>query len=253
MAIGLSHIIGIDLPENFNMPYLSKSITEFWRRWHMTLSLWLRDYLYIPLGGNRKGRARTYLNLLLTMLLGGLWHGASWAFVFWGLWHGFGLAVHKLWRDGTKERFQPFHGVGGWLLTYAFVCTGWIFFRSHNFSTALIVLRKVFGLEPGGVVWFYSPFFLLLPLVLLGHLFGVLAERQSARNSNPVRVPAPAWLTKIYENAASGFAIRPSTVGGLYMLLPLPGSVGGFVVTVWLFLLFTFAAVRSNPFIYFQF
>ena len=253
MAIGLSHIIGIDLPENFNMPYLARSITEFWRRWHITLSLWLRDYLYIPLGGNRKGRVRTYLNLLLTMLLGGLWHGASWAFVFWGLWHGIGLAAHKFWTESTKGRFQPLHGVGGWLLTYGFVCIGWIFFRSHDFGSCFIILQKIMGLYPGGVVWLYSPFFLLLPLVVLGHVFGILVARQSAKNSNPVEVPAPEWLKRIYQNAQSGFAIRPSPVAGLYLLLPLPGFVGGFVVTAWLFLLFTFAAVRTNPFIYFQF
>ena len=92
MAIGVAKMIGYDLPENFNMPYLSASITEFWRRWHMTLSSWLKDYLYIPLGGNRKGRARTYINLMLTMLLGGLWHGASWNFVLWGGAHGLALA-----------------------------------------------------------------------------------------------------------------------------------------------------------------
>jgi alginate O-acetyltransferase complex protein AlgI len=253
MAIGLSHIIGIDLPENFNMPYLARSITEFWRRWHITLSLWLRDYLYIPLGGNRKGRARTYLNLLLTMLLGGLWHGASWSFAFWGLWHGLGLAAHKLWMEWTKGRFKPLYGFGGWFLTYVFVCTGWIFFRSNDFLTAITILRKISGLEQGGVAWFYSPLFLLLPLVLLGHVFGVLVERQSAKNSNPLNVPAPNWLKRIYENAESGFAIRPNPVAGLYLLLPLPGFVGGFVVTAWLLLLFIFAAVKSNPFIYFQF
>ena len=251
MAIGLSHIIGIDLPENFNMPYLSTSITEFWRRWHITLSSWLRDYLYIPLGGNRKGQLRTYLNLFLTMLLGGLWHGSSWAFAFWGLWHGFGLAVHKLWMERTKGKFAPLHGVGGWFLTYCFVCIGWIFFRSQNFPTAVIVLRKICGLDRGGIVWLYSPFFLLLSLVILGHVFGILVQRQSAISSNPIEVPAPEWLKRIY--GQNGFAVRPNAVGGLFFLLPLPGFVGGFVLTLWLFLLVTFAALRTKPFIYFQF
>src|SRR5262249_54545146 len=98
MAIGTAKMIGYDLPENFNMPYAAASIAEFWRRWHMTLSAWLRDYLYIPLGGNRNGVGRTYLNLLLTMLLGGLWHGANWNFVLWGALHGCALAAHRFYR-----------------------------------------------------------------------------------------------------------------------------------------------------------
>ena len=110
IAIGVSKIIGFDLPENFNMPYLATSLTDFWRRWHMTLSGWLRDYLYIPLGGNRHGRLKTYRNLMITMLLGGLWHGASWNFVFWGLLHGFGLAVNHWWtrdRKGAARSIPP--------------------------------------------------------------------------------------------------------------------------------------------------
>ena len=106
MAIGTARMIGYDLPENFNMPYLSTNITEFWRRWHMTLSTWLRDYLYIPLGGNRHGVLMTYRNLFLTMLLGGLWHGANWTFVIWGGLHGCALAVHKVWAK------SPLRGKG---------------------------------------------------------------------------------------------------------------------------------------------
>src|SRR5205814_5433706 len=119
IAIGISRIIGFDLPENFNMPYIATSITEFWRRWHITLSQWLRDYLYIPLGGNRKGRRRTYINLTVTMLLGGLWHGAAWTFVVWGLLHGAGLAAHKLWTEHVSHGRRPFHGIVGWLATYS--------------------------------------------------------------------------------------------------------------------------------------
>ena len=127
IAIGTSRIIGFDLPENFNMPYLATSITEFWRRWHITLSQWLRDYLYIPLGGNRKGRARTYVNLTITMLLGGLWHGANWTFIVWGGLHGVGLALHKMWssretRLGSRRRWQR-----GRSLTSLFVFVGYSF------------------------------------------------------------------------------------------------------------------------------
>src|ERR1700676_3786067 len=120
MAIGTGKMIGYDLPENFNMPYVAGSLTEFSRRGHITLSSWLRDYLYIPLGGNRKGEGRTYVNLMLTMLLGGLWHGASWNFVLWGGLHGCALGVHKLYRAGAGERFR-LPAVLGWAITLIFV------------------------------------------------------------------------------------------------------------------------------------
>ena len=102
MAIGMGKMMGFDLGINFNKPYQSTSLTDFWRRWHISLSSWLRDYLYIPLGGNRKGKIRTHINLLITMLLGGLWHGANWKFIFWGGMHGLGLVIDKLWRKITK-------------------------------------------------------------------------------------------------------------------------------------------------------
>jgi len=172
IAIGVSRIIGFDLPENFNLPYLATSITEFWRRWHITLSQWLRDYLYIPLGGNRKGPRRTYVNLLITMLLGGLWHGAGVTFIVWGLLHGIGLAVHKLWSTHVPRGWRPFHGVLGWLATYSFVCLAWIFFRAPDFSSAALMLRKIGGLEPGGATWIYLPLFLILPLVVAAHAAG---------------------------------------------------------------------------------
>src|SRR3954470_15036641 len=125
IAIGVARIIGFDLPENFDMPYAATSITEFWRRWHITLSQWLRDYLYIPLGGNRKGSARMYANLMITMLLGGLWHGASWNFVIWGGLHGLGLVVNRLTSSRLSKSKGPVRAAFGWLTTYAFVCFCW--------------------------------------------------------------------------------------------------------------------------------
>ncbi|MEN9865265.1 MAG: hypothetical protein RL748_855, partial [Pseudomonadota bacterium] len=124
MAIGLALMIGFVFPENFNDPYLSRSITDFWKRWHMSLSNWLREYLYIALGGNRHGRARTYLNLFLTMLLGGLWHGANWTFVLWGAWHGAWLAIerYRLERWG-QSRLPHFVQIGSTLLL---VLIGWV-------------------------------------------------------------------------------------------------------------------------------
>lgn len=255
IAIGVSRIIGYDLPENFNMPYAATSITDFWRRWHMTLSQWLRDYLYIPLGGNRKGKRRTYLNLFLTMLLGGLWHGANWTFVFWGFLHGVGLAVHKGRMDRIKQgRAKPLPPAVGWLMTYAFVCFAWVFFRAQDFSTAMVIVRKLLWLDPTGVSHFYLPLALLLPLVLLGHWLGGIAGNQAeAAGSDPRWVPAPRWAARIWDRAGTRFAVRPHPAAGLYVLLPVPGFVGGFVLTTWLLLIAMFAAIDSSPFIYFQF
>jgi len=255
IAIGVSRIIGFDLPENFNMPYLATSITEFWRRWHITLSQWLRDYLYIPLGGNRKGRRRTYINLMLTMLLGGLWHGAAWTFVMWGLLHGAGLAAHKLWTEQVSHGRRPFRGVVGWLATYSFVCVAWVFFRAHDFETAALMLRKIAGLEPGGATWVYLPLLLILPLVVAAHAAGWWIARHEKKTSTGLEkwVPAPAMASAIYDDKDRGIAIRPHRAAGLYLLLPRPGFVSAFVLTVWVVGLFLFSPVHTRPFIYFQF
>jgi len=157
MAIGLALLLGFQLPQNFNRPYLALSLRDFWRRWHMTLSRWLRDYLYIPLGGNRGGRRRTYLNVMLTMLLGGLWHGAAWTFVIWGGIHGAGLSVER-W---TRERFGGFRVPAGvaWLVTFHVVCVAWVFFRAPDLGTAFDVLGGLGLSGPAPLV--------TLPLVLL--------------------------------------------------------------------------------------
>ncbi len=148
IARGASLTMGIELPENFDYPYNSTSIAEFWRRWHMTLSRWLRDYLYISLGGNRHGKLFTYRNLFLTMLLGGLWHGASWTFVAWGAWHGVLLAIHKLYMDLTKDRSafirlrkNVVYRACAWLLTFLSVVVGWVLFRAQTFEKAEVVLQ----------------------------------------------------------------------------------------------------------------
>lgn len=149
MAIGLALIMGYKLGDNFNLPYISTNITEFWRRWHISLSSWLRDYIYIPLGGNRNGNFRTYLHLFATMLIGGFWHGASWKFVLWGAMHGIGLAVHKLFATFFRPYFPKNKVAGmvgnflGWLLTFHFVAFLWIFFRAESFETAMITINKV--------------------------------------------------------------------------------------------------------------
>jgi D-alanyl-lipoteichoic acid acyltransferase DltB (MBOAT superfamily) len=143
MAIGMSLLFNIHLPINFNSPYKALSIQDFWRRWHMTLSRFLRDYLYIPLGGNRKGKFRTYNNLIITFILGGLWHGAGWTFVFWGLLHGVALAIHRAWSElGFKMNKML-----AWLITFNFINITWVFFRAKEFEDAVMVLGAMFSLE----------------------------------------------------------------------------------------------------------
>jgi len=146
MAIGLGLILGFRFKENFDRPYVSASITEFWRRWHMSLSRWLRDYLYIPLGGNRLGTGRTYVNLMLVMLFGGLWHGAAWAFVAWGAWHG-GLLVFERWR-GSGERPRSAQSVAA---TFMLVLLGWVLFRSADIAQAATVYLAMLGANGWGV------------------------------------------------------------------------------------------------------
>ena len=148
MAIGLALMFGFRLPLNFAAPYRAASIREFWRRWHMTLSRFLRDYVYIPLGGNRAGHGRQAVNVVATMLLGGLWHGAAWTFVAWGGLHGLALAVNSAW-DRAGLRLPR---VAGWLVTMLFVIVGWVLFRSPDFATAARVLAGMAGVNGAGRV-----------------------------------------------------------------------------------------------------
>src|SRR2546425_6890307 len=147
MAIGLALMIGVRLPLNFDSPYKALSLIDFWRRWHMTLSRFLRDYLYIPLGGNRKGPRRRYVNLMVTMLLGGLWHGAAWNFVVWGALHGFGLAVNHAWRNVAMRRRLTIPTPAAWALTFVFVVLAWVPFRAENLSTTLTLWRSMAGMN----------------------------------------------------------------------------------------------------------
>jgi len=145
MAIGIGAILGFDLGLNFDLPYRSLNVTEFWRRWHISLSFWLRDYLYIPLGGNRKGKWRQHLNLMITMLLGGLWHGAAWTYVAWGAGHGVALCVHKLLMPSlNKVPNNAAVKFVSWLLTFTVVAVLWVFFRAENFEQGWQVIAGVF-------------------------------------------------------------------------------------------------------------
>lgn len=180
MAIGLSLLMGFKIPPNFLTPYKSQSITEFWRRWHISLSSWLRDYLYISLGGNRKGKIRTYVNLFLTMLIGGLWHGASWKFVIWGGIHGLLLAIErymKQWIPLSSDKFFP--RLIRILITFHLVAFCWIFFRAKDFDLANQVISQVgalnFDLNAWGtVISSYRNVFLM---ILIGYIMHFLPEK----------------------------------------------------------------------------
>lgn len=157
MAVGLGLMMGFRFVENFNQPYISRSITEFWRRWHISLSTWLRDYLYIPLGGNRLGKARTYINLILTMVLGGLWHGANWTFVLWGAWHGGIMAIERM-LGGKKD--TPYPKLIALPFTFLLVVMGWVLFRAVDVPSAMLIYSGMFGFHSVGasddLVWSIS-------------------------------------------------------------------------------------------------
>lgn len=175
MAIGIAKFFGYDLCRNFDMPYLSQNPSEFWKRWHISLSSWLQDYLYIPLGGNRKGRYRTYFNLFTTMLLGGLWHGASWHFVVWGGLHGLALVVHKVFtrrksrgsleNKGVLCRFAV--RVISIMITYCFVSLCWIFFRAQDLKSAFMILWRMSHFC-GGIHYVY-----IFTIIYLGFMIAV--------------------------------------------------------------------------------
>lgn len=146
MAIGMGHMLGFDFLENFNYPYVSCSVQEFWRRWHISLSSWFRDYLYIPLGGNRRGKVRTYINLIIVFACTGLWHGASFSFIVWGLWHGLFLVIERL---GFKKALDKLPKFIGWIYTMLVVLVGWVFFRADTLSAAMKYLGEMFSFTGG--------------------------------------------------------------------------------------------------------
>jgi D-alanyl-lipoteichoic acid acyltransferase DltB (MBOAT superfamily) len=169
VAIGSARLFGFELPKNFDAPYTAQNLQEFWHKWHISLSTWLRDYLYIPLGGSRGAAWKTYRNLMITMVLGGLWHGASWNFVIWGALHGGALAVTRLWqRARGSERGSIVTRVVCVLATFHFVCLAWIFFRAPTFAHALVMIERI-GAFTGGTLN-------LAPKVVVLLLFGLVAH-----------------------------------------------------------------------------
>jgi D-alanyl-lipoteichoic acid acyltransferase DltB (MBOAT superfamily) len=176
MAIGIALLLGFRFPQNFNTPYISASVSEFWHRWHMSFSTWIRDYIYISMGGNRKGKIRTYINLIVTMLIGGLWHGASLNFVVWGGMHGLALACHKFLRTEVLHHdrhylSQGIRRVGAVLLTFHFLCFTYIFFRNVSFDKSVLMIQQMlfnmhWELLPGVI----SGYTYVMLLILLGYV-----------------------------------------------------------------------------------
>ncbi|TAK43191.1 MAG: MBOAT family protein [Saprospiraceae bacterium] len=226
IAIGFARILGFDFPANFRTPYFSRSFSEFWTRWHISLSSWLRDYLYIPLGGNRHGTANTYKNLMLTMVLGGLWHGANWTFVFWGFLHGIYLVVQRLWGHTfgvmmCALRFPKIlQSTINIALVYFFTNVAWIFFRSPDLATAMQVINGIAGLEGFAFVNVMNKFVVLKGFLLTGMLLAV-------------EITDFKW----------GY-------GRLVLQKP-AFRVASFAVLLWLIAIF--GTFGSNAFIYFQF
>ena len=197
MAIGIALLLGFHFPDNFRSPYQSASVTEFWRRWHISLSSWLRDYLYISLGGNRKGKFRTYLNLIVTMLLGGLWHGASLNFVVWGGLHGVALAVHKglraLLHRPKDYCSRGWRRAGAVVLTFHFVCFCWIFFRNATFEASLTMLRQILtAFHPELFAQLATGYWQVFALMAAGYLLHACPDRwQEAGSRIVARCPLP--------------------------------------------------------------
>ncbi|MFI3248324.1 MAG: MBOAT family O-acyltransferase [Rikenellaceae bacterium] len=228
MAIGLALLLGFKFPKNFDAPYKSATITEFWRRWHISLSSWLRDYLYISLGGSRVGRVRTYLNLLITMVLGGLWHGAAVRFILWGTLHGVALALHKVWlsvvpgAETLGSKMQLGWRILGVILTFNIVCFGWLMFRAESMEIVGSMLSQIFtdfgGEYIGQALVSYAPFFGLLVLGFLLHF------------------------------APEGWSDR---VRGVVTRAPFGAQVAAVVAVIWLVMQVQSSEIQ--PFIYFQF
>lgn len=225
MAIGSAKCLGYDFKPNFNMPYISKNVSEFWKRWHISLSSWLQEYLYIPLGGNRKGKARTYINLLLTMVLGGLWHGASWNFVLWGALNGLALCTHKLFKAKRGEKKSIVIGSAvSVLLTYIFTCICWVFFRADDMTTAFAVFKKMFVFSDGINQTFAWAVFAVI-VVVGATIVAALKAKKSGEK----------------------------TVNGFYPSMSLEKIPSLIILITFIGITLGLAYTGSNPFIYFQF
>jgi alginate O-acetyltransferase complex protein AlgI len=209
IAIGSARLLGFRIPDNFRLPYLARGPADFWRRWHISLSTWLRDYLYIPLGGSRGSRLATLRNLLVTMLLGGLWHGAAWGFVAWGAYHGVWLVLHRM---AFRER--PGLRVPAWIslpLTFHSVCIGWVFFRAASWADATVVLRQLLDFDAA----FVTPpplFAVLLPLAFASHAVAAVPALRIAWSRRAPDVRGLGYAAVV----ATIFLLAPETTPFIY-------------------------------------
>lgn len=225
MAIGLAKMFGFDFKENFNYPYISKTVTEFWRRWHISLSSWFRDYVYIPLGGNRTGNV--YFNLLVVFIVTGLWHGAAWNFVIWGLWHGLFLIIERVLKKSGKGNIRVPKAIT-WLYTMLVVVIGWVLFRAPDLSYAMKYLGGMFGFvqskNVGFITWYYLDSMVITVIIL-----GCLAS-----------LPIVQYIKNIVGSLEehNGFSLFLQTV-----------YIGALLLICMMFL----ATSTYNPFIYFRF
>jgi alginate O-acetyltransferase complex protein AlgI len=224
IAIGLGLLLGFRLPVNFNSPYKASSISDFWKRWHISLSRWLKDYLYIPLGGNRRGKIRTFMNLFITMVLGGLWHGASLRFVIWGALHGFGLMVNKMFENIIPDKFITgrFFRAVSVFLTFQFVSFCWIFFRADGMDQIVLILRQIGeNFSPGSYLEILPAYGKVFGLILTGYIIHLLPEK----------------LKESYR--------------GIFIRFPMIVKLA--VVLIIAILLYQAAGSKIEPFIYFRF
>lgn len=240
---GSAMLFGFSLPENFNMPYFATSLIDFWRRWHMSLSTWLRDYLYKPLGGSRNGTLRKYRNLFITMLLGGLWHGASWHYVLWGAFHGIGLICNHTWRhfnearSTSKSTAHPIQSSAGAACTLLFVLLGWVLFRANSAGDALLVYKSMF-------VWQSS--------------LSVLGEQSLLKGPLPAGFLLYGLFQLIKFVSANWSKLRinqfapPVRYSARWWLTP-PKATEFAGCLAWYVIILALAAHAANPFIYFQF
>ena len=226
MAVALAKILGYDLPRNFNLPYISKNISEFWKRWHISLSEWLQEYLYFSLGGNRKGVIRTYINLLITMVLGGLWHGANWTFIVWGALHGIALCFHKYYSKNIVPKMNiKIPNIVCIIITNIFLCFSLVFFRCESFEQVFNVFKQLFVFKVG-----------------INHIF------------------TPAIVSIICLSIATYIAIKNSPVvngkkqiEGMYPIMDLTTIKGMTILFISIGLVLGLAYTGASPFIYFQF
>lgn len=223
MAIGMARMMGFRFPENFNNPYIAESITDFWRRWHMTLSRWMRDYLYIPLGGNKVSTTRMYFNLWVVFIISGFWHGAEWTFLFWGFYHGLFLIADRVFLNKLTA---PIGKVPRIVLTFLLVVIGWVFFRAKTLTEAWDFLGVMFSLKTGTIE--FVPTREFITLIITAAFFSFFGMFTFIQN----------WQVRYLEKPKEGFALISSSVVMLFLLAV---SMAGLV------------ANGFNPFIYFRF